>query len=289
MSSSDYETTTVVMSQLNASVPNQNNVLQYALPSPLILDNNYEVAIASFYMYYSWPNITSNLSNNQLGYIFNGSTTNLTLPDGFYQISDLGNYIQQYQEAQGQYVLNNSGQQVTYGPSLVANQVYYKTTVSSTPIPTTGAFNSLTGWTNPNSIVLSGLTPQLVVPSGNMSTLLGVTSGTYPSPAQSGAYSVNGSFIPQISNVTSVNMSLNVIAPSFVSTSPQIALSFPSGGNTAYGALISISPPVLLWHRCQAGSFSTLQITLTDQSGNQLNNLDPQMSVTLHFRRKRKH
>lgn len=278
---SDFEYVPITCSQLNAAQGTTNNVLTQALSQPFNT-SGFEVGISQFACYFSWPNLRAALANNTIGYIFNGTTYNLTLPDGIYQISDISNFIQQSQLANGLYLVNNQGANVYYGPTIVANPVYYSCTVQSTPIPS--ALPS--GWTNPNAITLSGQTPQLIIPAG-MGTVLGFVAGTYPATPQTSAYAVNGSAKPQITSVTSVNVGANFVAASPYNQTASTILSFTSQGSGS-GTEITITPPQLLFFPCQPSPFINFVLTLYDQAGNQLNYMkDAQMSCNLLFRRRK--
>jgi hypothetical protein len=282
---SDYDYTSIVLSQLNATVSGQNNTLLYQLPSGLNTEG-YEMCIAQSNVYYSWYNITTAYGNNQIGYInWDGTATTVTLPSGFYQINDIGAYLQTWMNSMGYYLVNSAGKNVYY-LSLVANPAYYRTTLSITTLPTTLPTN----WTNPNNINLAtygGKGPQLVLNNTGMQTLLGFNSGTYPAMQPTTSYQVNGANIPQITKVTSVNILCNLCITSPYNALPGVVMSFSPAG-TAFGALISISPPELLWYKTQTSRFSYIQVTLVDQNCNALQMQDPQMSFTLTLRKKLK-
>ena len=55
-------------------------------------DSNYECALLSYSMWYSWYNITT--LNNQFRYVVNGVVKTITIPSGQYGVNDISTYIQ---------------------------------------------------------------------------------------------------------------------------------------------------------------------------------------------------
>lgn len=278
----EYDNFSLVLSQLTPTLNNQNNVLSYNVPTPINLSNT-EVSLAEINLYSSFPNITAALNNNKIAYVYNGTTYNLTLPDGIYQISDISGYIQQDSQARGFYLVDNLGNNQYYTPVLTANSTYYKTTLTTTPVPA----SLPSGWTNPNSIALDGDCIQLIIPSNsNIGTILGFSAGTYPSTTTTTNYAVNGSATPQISQLTSIVVATNIINNSPFNSVPNALINFSPAGYSS-GELMTISPRNLAWYKCSNTLFPNIIIYLYDQANNPLNNLDPQISVQLLFRKKK--
>lgn len=263
-----------------------NNVVQLNLPYPIKL-YEYDVALLGIQMYYSWNNITAAYVNNAFSYRWvDGVTYPVNFPDGFYQISDINGFLQFTMEGNGHYLVDNNGNNVYY-LSLAENTVYYAITLTSTPVPTVLP----AGWTNPNGVPLNGLNPQLIVPATvapngltSMSILIGFNPGTYPPANNVGLYMVNGQNVPDISPVTSVNVNTNLAYSSFFSPNGQAIYNFTA--NVPFGSLIDIHPNPLVYYRANDSSYPSIQVFLTDQNNNPLNNLDPVIVCSLLLKRR---
>ena len=268
----------IQLTQLN-SVPGQPNRMRLQLPFPFDCRNN-DVALSNCFIYYSWQNITVGYGNNSFSYVFNGVTYSQNLPAGFYSVSDLNGYLQLAMQQAGQYLVDQNGNNV-YFLSLTANPVYYAVTLTATPIPSVLP----TGWTNPNAVGLSGVTPQLVVTTAAFGLLIGYTVGSYPPSPQGTEYQTNGTITAQISPTTSVNINTNMVSNSkFNSTSPQAIFTFSP--NVQYTSQIIISPQNLLWFRAVDQVYSFIDIFFTDQNNQALNILDTNIVVNILLRPK---
>lgn len=149
----------------------KNNQMKMNFPYPFESKDN-EIALSSCFIYYSWRNITSAYANNTLSYTMpSGVSYPITIPDGYYSISDINAYIQLVMYNNGHYLLNSNGTPVYY-LSLQANSVYYRTTLTSTPIPSVLP----SGYTNPAGLSLSGNCPLLNVSNAAFGSLLGFST-----------------------------------------------------------------------------------------------------------------
>lgn len=288
--SSTYELNQISITPANDIGPLPAQLI-YNLPYPIKL-SGYDVALASTFLYYSWPNITAVYGDNLLQYNFPGAGANpysVAFPDGQYALSDIGNFLEFVMAQNGHYLVDNNGNNVYY-ISLVANPVYYAVTVTCTPVPAVLP----AGWTNPNGIVLSGQTPQLIVPvpsasaTYTMNELIGFQSGTYPAAPQATIFQINSNGvgdagIPQISPVSAVNLNLNLVSSSYFNTNPSTIYSFSP--NTTYGSQIQITPYQYVWLKCVDNQFSQIQVTFTDQNGNILQAKDSNIIVNLYLRK----
>jgi hypothetical protein len=265
----------IILSSYNTVNPSKN-VLNLPLPFPVHFEKQ-EVALANVFIYYSWSNVSSTYSNTQCQYTFNGSTYTVNFPAGFYQVSDLNAFIQSQMYSAGQYLLDQNGNPVYY-LSIVSNYVYYSNTLTCTPIP-----SSLpTGYTNPNNITLSGVSPQLIVNQAGWGSLIGFATGTYPASPSSTTYQSNGTLVPQISPTTTVNVNCNLVNNNRFNSYPQSIYTFSA--NTTYGSQIQIVPYQLIYYPVLDGWFNSITITLTDQNNVALTNVDPNLVATLIVR-----
>ena len=270
---------TIQLSQSNTT-NSKSNQLNLKLPFPADI-KNYDVALSNAFIYYSWRNVTTAYGNRTFSYSWNGVTYPVTLPDGNYSVSDLNNYLQTIvMNANGHYLVDSNGNKVYY-ISLTANPTYYAVTLTCTPIP-----SSLpSGYTNPAGITLSGNTPLLIINNSAFGSLIGFSTGTYPAVTQTSIYQLNSNITAQISPVTSVNITCNMVNNSrFNSVSPQTIYTFSP--QVSYTSQINIQPSVLQWYKCIDQTYSYITVELKDQNGNDLALIDTNWVVTLLLRPK---
>lgn len=257
-------------------ISNNINILTVPIEGNLKLSKNY-VALSFLSLYYSWRNITSAYNNNSFSYIWNATPYTVTLPDGNYEFSDINSYLQNIvMFTNGHYLVDGNGNYVYY-LSINANQTYYATTIVATVLPATLP----AGWSDPNSVLtaMASLTPQLVIPSNNFTTLTGFTAGTYPSVAESSTYSINSQTIPEITPVTTVFVMCDIIATNKNAYSGLLYAFSPSG--VEYGSLITISLNYPIYYRTVENTVSSISIKFYDQNMNPLGILDKEIVVQL--------
>lgn len=259
----------------NNVVSGSSNKYRVQFPFPFTSYNN-EVALQSLFIYYSWRNITAAYGNNTVSYIFNGTTVNLTLPDGFYSINDISAYIQLDMYNRGYYTLDSNGNPYYY-LSIQSNTTYYAATLTCRPITLPS------GGSNPNGITLSGTSPQLVVNNSAFGTLIGFTNASYPSSPSATVYQINSNQTAQISPTTSVNVNTNCVNNSKINyTNPTTIYTFSP--NVGYSSQIIIQPTELLFYKVLDQTYSSIEISFTDQNGRDLAILDTNLVANLILR-----
>jgi hypothetical protein len=276
------------------------NTLKWILPYPLVIDNTMEISLTSFFMFYSWFNISAFYNNNFLSYRWiDNIVYPINIPDSQLSASDLGLFIQYVMGQNGHYIQQTVSGATTYMYfiSLVVNTVYYRNTLTCTPVvcPTgwTQATPTISPWTAPVGPFGStlGYVPQLIIPSittgsiTSMSSLIGYLPGSYP-PTFSQAlipYMINGTLIPNISPVSAVNISLNLVANSAFNPNPQTIYSFSP--NVTFGSQIQINPAEFVWLSCNQGNYSEILLQLYDQLGAPLQNVDSDIIANFVIRK----
>lgn len=230
----------IMLTKSTCSFP-KPNLMRLTLPYPYSFKNQ-EVALTSLYMYYSWFNVSSTYGNNTFSYIFNGTTRNITMPNGYYSIADISGFMQLQMFTNGDYLLDANGSPVYY-ISLQANSVYYSATLTCTPIP-----SSLpSGYTNPAGITLSGNCPLFVVNNTAFGTLIGFSNASYPAVTQTTTYQANSNTLPTISPVTTVSVWCNLVNDSKLQRYPSNLYTFAP--NSAFTSQIQIQPQQLLFSK----------------------------------------
>lgn len=256
-----------------------NNVYRYSFPTSANLTNA-KIAVQSIQMFYSWFNITSSNSNNTYQIIFPtlaGSTTlTITMPDGYYDVSSINEYLQSIFIANGLYLVDASGNYVYYA-EFQENPNYYSVQLNVYPVPT--ALPS--GYTNPGSMTFPAVTqtPQLVVQSNNFQNIIGFVAGTFPSSPASVTTSILSSFTPQVSTVSSVILTCSLVSNRYANPNTIIYSFTPSG--TTFGGQINTSPNELSFIDVISGTYADFTISFLDQSFSALNIRDTNLVITL--------
>ena len=145
---------TLVVNSCNVTNTNNNSVYTYNfINGGFRVEDDMEIMVSSAQIPYSIFNITAAYNNNSFVLYFpTGSTSSsytqftLTLPDGFYTMSDFNNYIDQFCITNGLYLINSSGQNVYY-INVSTNQNYYAVQLLLYTVPT----SLPTGYTAPSN------------------------------------------------------------------------------------------------------------------------------------------
>jgi hypothetical protein len=137
------------------------------------------------------------------------------------------------------------------------------------------------GWSNPNSIVLSGETAgQIVIPSeSNFKTITGINPGTYPTVPQTTMYRLDAQNLAEISPVTSVLLHCSVVSNGIWHRFSQAIYNFVP--QVLFTRQITITPPYPIWNNVVDGRYREIYIFFTDQNGNNLPMNDTDVTVTL--------
>lgn len=253
----------IPINQTNA-VSGQSNTFVYNFPSGSQTFRDRKCAIANAIIPYTWYNISSEYGNNSLSLIFpTGATTDtisITIPDSFYTISQLNSYLQFVMQSNGYYLVD--GTQNVYYLEIVANVNTGLAQLNCYDVPTTlGTLTNPAAWVLPTT---ANQVPQLVVSNAKFGELIGFSVATFPDdPTQATTYSVQSSFMPQISPVSSIFVCLSCVN-NVLSSPNNIVGVVPI--NATFGGQIIYQPPELLWVKCLDGTLTSITLTLYDQN-----------------------
>jgi hypothetical protein len=252
------------------------------LPSTGLRLGRDEISLKSLTIYYSWANISAAQGNNTLSYIWPGQGSfPVIFADGIWSFTDILSYLEQVMTQNGHYLVNAEGVKVFY-ISLQLNSVLYCLSLTCTPLPATLPAS----WSNPSSMVLSAVTPQLIISTAS-ANLTGFTAGSYPPTPRSSLYQIN-SGIPQITQVTSLNITCDLVDNRGFSLIPSVLTSFTMTPGTSPGSLIQHQPYILDWVPTQQQVTATrITVSITDQLGRPLVIRDTSgVVITLNIRRR---
>jgi hypothetical protein len=267
---------------LNSSniIGNNNNTLQYKF-----INGNYNIkegstlSLSSMTIPYSWFNVSTKYNNKQFGYIYPSFAgpivTVTTLPDGFYTVDDLNNYLHLLMLNNNHYLINDLGQNVFY-LELSYNVTYYACQITGFTLPTALP----AGWSFPaGAPVLPAVAtaPTFTLPaSGSVRNILGFTQLSYGGGASN--FSALSEVVPEGSIVNDIVVRCSLVNNSITSPS-DIIDSIPI--TSAFGSNINYAPNFEKWIKIRPGNYSSFTITLYDQDLNLLEALDPNMLITL--------
>lgn len=244
------------------------NLFTLQLPSYGFTSGNDEISLKSLTLYYSWPNISAAKGNDSFSYLLNGTSFPVVMGDGIYSFADINAFLTQVMIANGHYLVDTNGTNQIF-MTLIVNPALYCLSLNISPVPATLP----DGWSNPGGLTL-GSTMQLVIPAG-MSKLTGFAAGSYPPTASQVLYQTN-SGIPQITDVTSLNVISNVVNSSSFSLSPNVLASLIVANNQQPGSQMQFQPINLDWVGMQKmQNFTYIQIAIVDQLQNPVILRDP--------------
>jgi hypothetical protein len=190
---------TLIVNSSNVVANTNNSVYKYNFPAGNVeFSKGQKLALGSIQMYYSTFNITASQGNNQFSYVWvDGREITITIPDGFYEISTLNDFLHFVMVQQGHYLIDTAGNYY-YFITMVINASTYQIEVNCFPISlatypvasyTIGTFASSTittsspatpqYWSRPTNPI----TPMFRVLANNFRTIIGFSAGYYPQGA----------------------------------------------------------------------------------------------------------
>ena len=187
---------TLIVNSSNVVANTNNSVFKYNFPAGNVeFMKGQKLALGSIQMYYSTFNITAAQGNNTFSYIWvDNREITITIPDGFYEIATLNDFLHFVMVQQGHYLLDSAGNYY-YFITLVVNSSTYQIDVNCFPISlatypvatyTIGTYTSSTITTSsPTTPVLwsrptTAITPMFRVLATNFRNIVGFQAGYYP-------------------------------------------------------------------------------------------------------------
>jgi len=292
---------TLILNSQNI-VPNTNNSeLVFAFPAGAItIKETQQVALATLQMYYSTFNITALNNNNTYQYVWvDGTIVNVVMPDGFYTLDDINNFLQFTMIGNGHYLV--SGSNFVYLLNWITNPTYYTIELQVFPIDTTIATNN--SWTLPTSPTWAIPTAQAIspminilnnsftkvvgfqsgyYPQGPTSYAQAVISGTPPAQTQSPAFLTQQAYqsttAPQITPLSSYVLTCNLINNNY-SVPNNLLYSFAPQG--LFGSQFTIQPNFPAYINVNPGQYQFITLKLLDQNLLPISIQDPNFVIQL--------
>ena len=274
---------TIILNTSNIVENSNNTRFVYNFPSGGFTFKNDMIALLSLYQYFSIFNITSDYGNNTFSYVwFDGIEYTITIPDGYYEISDLNSYFQSIMIANTHYMTNSAGQFI-YFLEFIVNTSRYAVQINSYPLDTT--IQSTNGYILPSgaswSVPTTSTLSQFNVNTSAFGEVLGYEIGSYPSN-QTGSTTASflSSVAPQITPYSSILVSCNLVNNRAVIPSNILSSYTPLG--TSIGSLFTFEPNYLQFADVEDGQYTQLVLEFRDQLSRSIIIRDPNMLITLY-------
>ena len=283
----------IVFNSSNVVSSTNNTRYRFNLAQTSFFKKGSKVAIQSVTLPYSWYNISSSIfSNAKYSVIFpcsvaGGSTKtiSITIPDGFYTLTDLNSYLQGIMIQNGYYLV--SGSNNVYFAQFVYNTSLYKIEIDCFPVPTAlGTYTYGTtsvGWGavsgTGSGLPATGYTPQVVLPAtGGINSIIGFASGTYPTTQQTTTQAFTSSLTPNLTPINSLIMLCNLVNNKYSINNKTI---FGLTPNTTYGSNIVINNNTNTFIDIQEGYYNYIDLEFRDQNFNTINIRDPNLCIIM--------
>ena len=274
---------TIILNTANIVENSNNTKLVYNFPSGGYTFKNDMIALQSVYQYFSIFNITSDYGNNSFSYTwFDGVEYSFTIPDGYYEISDLNSYFQSIMIANTHYMTNSAGQFI-YFLEFIVNTSRYAVQINSYPLDTT--IQSTNGYILPSgaswSVPTTSTLSQFNINTSGFGEVLGYEIGSYPSN-QTGSTTASflSSVAPQITPYSSILVSCNLVNNRAVIPSNILSSYTPLG--TSIGGLFKFEPNYLQFADVEDGQYTQFVLEFRDQLSRPIIIRDPNMLMTLY-------
>jgi len=256
------------------------NIYEYKFPTGNFkIPEGSVITVSSIELPYSVRNITAQYDNNSftLRWYFDPVTfvdLPINIPDGFYSIDDLQNFIELLLIQNGWYLIDGNGQNV-YFFSISINSTYYRVMTTYYEIPT--ILPPL--WSTPVGFVgfatAPGQSMSFIVPNTNFQYFVGYTPGIYGGIPTA----INGDMTPLGSTVNSFILRCSLVDNN-VSVYSDILDSF-SIGSTTYGSNIQYNPAYQKWVKCRPGVYNSFTVSFFDQNVRSVALLDSNILISL--------
>ena len=277
----------LVLNSSNVLFGNNKNIYKFNFVNGMFnIKEGSEICISNITLPYSWFNITSAYQNNSFQFTWYGTSTvvyTVVLPDGFYLVSDINNFLENFMITNNLYLINTTTGSYVFYIQLYTSATYYSNQILSFAIPSSlpTGYTAPVGWPG---FPLTPSTPLFTVLNNNLQQLLGFTYGSYPSIKQTTNYSILSNLLPPVgSPVNSIIVRCSMI-DNKVTMPTDILDSFPI--NSTFGSNINYIPSYEKWVRVHHGTYSNLIITFVDQNYNNIQILDENVIITLLLRQK---
>jgi len=286
---------TLILNSTNIVQGTNNSILSYEFAGGNInLKKGQKVALASLQMYYSTFNITAANRNNFFSYVWvDGITYPVNIPDGFYDVAALNNFLHFTMVQNTHYLL--SGVNNVYLMELNINPTLYAVELNcytiSVALAATNVWTLPVGatWVLPTNLIV----PELIVPPSpqQFGLVIGFAAGTYPNaviagvpPAQTQtpSYLIPQTFVstiaPQVTPLSSFILTCSLINNNYAVPNNLIYSFAPVG---TIGEQFTIAPNQYVFIDVLPAQYNRFNVQFIDQSFRPVAIQDPNMIIQL--------
>lgn len=277
---------TLILSQKDIVPGTNNTTLEYVFPGGgILVEEGSKVALSSITMYSSTPNITSVYNNKSFQYIWiDGTVNTVTMPDGFYEISDINNFLHQTMLNNLHYLIEVSTGNFVWFLTMAVNTstykidvVTYRMTAALFP-PASYTIPVGATWTNPGVNPY----PRLTVQANDFTDIIGFDAGTYPATGLTGNnITTSSTYIPQVSPLSSYIVTCNLVNNTWA-TPPNLLYSFPPA--SSFGSQFIVAPNEMSFIDTSPGYYGSFRVKFTDQNNRETVLLDPNMNILIVYK-----
>lgn len=285
-------TKTLILNSSNIVEGTNNSILQYNfVGGGISLNKGQKIALANLQMYYSTFNITALNNNNSFSYTWvDGITYPVNIPNGFYTVNALNNFLH-FTMVQNFHYLEASTGDFVYLITLDINPVLYSVQADifgmSVALATAEGFTLPAGatWVIPTNFIV----PSLVVLNNNFGLVIGFVAGSYPNalitgipPAQtqSPVFTTNvqflSSFTPQVSPVSSFILTCSLVNNNYAVPNNLVYSFAPEG---YIGEQFTVAPNEYILVDILPAYYNSFQVSFLDQDFRPVAIQDPNMLI----------
>ena len=281
----------IIFNSTNIVAGSSNTKLRYRFPKGIKFEKNSQIALSGLNMFYSWFNVNASLySNNTLQYVWfdiNGvlnTTVTITIPDGYYSIETINEFIQSKLVTNGHFLTRTSDGKYIYHIEMLSNPTYYAVQLNVYYMlalaESAGYVRGSTTWNFPTVRTC----PQVIINStNNFKSLIGFNAGTYPTAANISTFQTFLSAVtPTLSPVSSLILTCSLCQQDL--STPDNILSCFTAGETVFGGTINVNPSALSFVNIRSGTYNFIDLNILDQNMNQMMIRDPQYIIQLTIR-----
>tara|TARA_R110000851_G_scaffold286399_2_gene440287 strand:- start:421 stop:1308 length:888 start_codon:yes stop_codon:yes gene_type:complete len=276
----------IVLTTANITDTTKNSTFEYEFPNSVNF-KDMEIALINASLYYSWFNISDELSNRTFSYQYVVGTTTttrtVTLDEGLYEISDINKALQFDFIAADLYLIDSNGDNVYYAEFLV-NSVRNSIDINTYAVPT----SLPAGFTAPANFVGYPTTTYNVnvQMAANFNNIVGYASDfeTGLSSGVGTTLSFNSTKSPNVNPNSSVLVEIDIIDNPLGNPSNIIYAIVPSVG---VGSLIYVSPSEYSYNSIKNGIYNKLRLRLLNKDTlNPLTINDGEITIILGIKEK---
>jgi len=280
-----------------------NNRLVYNFPRDVEFNKGDTLALSNLNIYLSWFNISAKYNNNKFQYKFFNNTDgtpdelfDITIPDGFYSIATLNEYILSILTQRGHYLETLDSKNYIFFTELTQNSTYYSSSfrLSSVSeqydfgeglVDVTTVCKVPTGWVLPTTFQA----PEIIIPSNNkFGELIGFNAQTLSVDTSSDTvnktYSKLSDFAPNMMPSSSYIITCNMIDNEYGNPN-NILTSFTVPSGVGFGDLINPHNDIV-YSSIKPGQYRHIELQIYDQEFRPLEIKDPNMLITLSILKK---